>query len=499
MTSCPNCNSDSIIKKGKEFARGVVKQRYKCKSCEVNFYSNEEDQTINLPEPSIECKKFVITTAINDTDTNEEFLENLLKYCKHNNANLIIVPIKYKTDFDDYTWDTNLSPHLVDYNVNITPKLKLMAGINVSPTIANPLAGFDSINKGTSLIIPHPQISMKCVAVNHVDKSAILHTTGTISHPVYSNTKTGHRATLDYSFSALIIEVDDEIDDFHIRVLNADFDGNFYDLNTHYTTDAIYKIDNVAAIVVGDEHIINIDPEIMNTTFTTKNSIVNTLNPTWIVRHDVLDFYSANHHHKNNFLLQYKKFIKNENVVEDELDITIDTIIATTPKDSVSIIVSSNHNDHLGRWLQECNPKLEPWNAKLYHQLMYRMLDNLECGIEDTAFETYYAENYSNPKVRFIKETESFKIHDIELALHSADGINGSRGSAAQFSRLGVKTIIGHSHTPNIVGDCYQVGHSCKDKMSYNKGPSSWHNSHCIIHNDGSRQMLFVKSGKWRL
>jgi transposase-like protein len=56
MTSCPNCNSDSIVKKGKEFARGIVKQRYKCKSCEVNFYSNEEDQTINLPEPSIKCK-----------------------------------------------------------------------------------------------------------------------------------------------------------------------------------------------------------------------------------------------------------------------------------------------------------------------------------------------------------------------------------------------------------------------------------------------------------
>lgn len=497
MNICPSCNSLSVIKKGKDFARGIIKQRYKCKSCEVNFYIEDLPEK-EIPSESSNIGKWVITTAINNTETDYEFLETLLSYCKINGAKLLIVPIKYKTD-DDYTWDSHLLPYFISENTILVNGLQLLAGINVSPTVVNPLTSFETISKGNSLIIPHPQIMMKCIAVNHIEKSAILHTTGCVSMSNYTQTKSGERANISHSYSAIVVEEDLEIDDFHIRVLNADHLGGFYDLNKYYEGNKMELTKTVPAIVIGDEHVVHIDDEVKQATFTNKDSLISELKPDYIVRHDVLDFYASNHHHKHNFLLQYKKFNDGTNKVEDELIDTIDYLLRTTPIESTSLIVSSNHNDHLTRWLQECNPKSEPWNAKFYHGLMYLMLNDIDDGNSHIPFQLWYKNNYDIDRVQFIKESESFLIQGIEVALHGHSGINGSKGSATQFSKLGMKTIIGHSHTPQIVGDCFQVGHSCKDKMGYNQGPSSWNNAHCIIHEDGSRQMIFIKKGKWKL
>ena len=498
MNTCPSCNSLSVIKKGKDFAKGIVKQRYKCKSCEVNFYI-EDLPYQELPAEVSYTGKWVITTAINDTETNYEFLETLLEYCERNSAKLLIVPIKYKNDNEDYTWDSNLLQYFISENTLLVNNLQLLAGINVSPTVVNPLTSFETFSKGKSLIIPHPQIMMKCIAVNHIEKSAILHTTGCVSVPNYTQTKSGERANISHAFSAIVIEEDTEIDDFHIRVLNSDDFGGFHDINRYYFGNTMEFSKTVPAIVIGDEHVVHMDEEVKCATFTNEDSIISVLNPEYIVRHDVLDFYASNHHHRHNFLLQYKKFNDNTNRVEDELCDTIDYLLRTTPIDSKSLIVSSNHNDHLTRWLQDCNPKSEPWNAKFYHGLMYLMLDDIDDGNSHIPFQLWYKENYDIDRIEFIKESETFMIRGIEVALHGHSGTNGSRGSATQFSKLGMKTIIGHSHTPQIVGDCFQVGHSCKDKMGYNQGPSSWNNAHCIIHEDGSRQMIFIKKGKWKL
>lgn len=508
MKVCSNCNSTNIIKKGKDTSG--QKQRYKCNDCLTNYYipfnpSLEDERGTDDITPPVDIvkdhknRKWVITTAINDSSTNDAFLETLLAYCDYNKAELLIVPIKYKNNCDEYTWDEELDDFYIDENINLTRDLTLFAGVPISPTAANPLTSFEILSRGKSAIIPHPQLMMKCVAVDHINKGAILYTTGCISNMTYTATKAGERANISHSMSALIVEEDDDIDDFHIRVLNCDQHGGFYDLEKYYSRDFIWNLKNVPAIVIGDEHVAHLDLAVVDATFKSYDSLINSLNPVHIVRHDVLDFYASNHHHKNDFFLQYKKFLDGTHIVEDELVDTIEYLIGTTPKSSTSIIVSSNHNDHLTRWLQEGNPKLEPWNAKLYHKLMYLKLASIEKEEHLTPFELWYNNEFDFDSIRFIKESESFKIMDIELALHGHYGTNGSRGSALQYSKLGIKTIIGHSHTPMIIGDCFQVGHSCKSKMGYNQGPSSWHNAHCIIHQDGSRQMVFIKGGKWKL
>jgi hypothetical protein len=101
-------------------------------------------------------------------------------------------------------------------------------------------------------------------------------------------------------------------------------------------------------------------------------------------------------------------------------------------------------------------------------------------------------------RVRVLDEDESFRLGGVELGMHGDRGPNGSRGSIRNLRRIGVKSIIGHSHSPGIDEGCYQVGTSTRLRLEYNHGASSWLNCHCILHADGKRQLVVIVDGYWR-
>jgi len=89
-------------------------------------------------------------------------------------------------------------------------------------------------------------------------------------------------------------------------------------------------------------------------------------------------------------------------------------------------------------------------------------------------------------------------VGGIELGMHGNRGLNGSRGSIRNLRRIGVKSVIGHSHCPGIDEGCYQVGTSTRLRLDYNHGASSWLNAHGIVHADGKRQIVVIVDGNWR-
>ena len=451
-----------------------------------------------MTQTNTNCKIIVITSAQNNANVNREFLDSLVGYCNRRSASLYIVPVKYDVpDGVDIVWDFP-GDYLLDDTVKVCDKLRVLANINISPTIENPLAGLDYLSKGDSLIIGHPQLQMKTLAVNSVESPAIIITTGSCTEPNYSVTKSGEKARFNHSYSAVVIEKD--VDCFHIRVLNADETGGFYDIDGYQHLDTFTELDRIEALVTGDEHAVFIDTDVLNATYMDNDSIVRRLKPKYIVRHDVLDCYSVSHHHRNNFFVRYGKFHANQHKIEDELVQTLSHILLTTPDDCENIIVGSNHNDHLERWLNETDPKLEPWNAKMYHRLMYLMLEHMEIGDGDFSYTSpfrLWVEEFGLENIKFIGRNESFKIFDIEISNHGDVGTNGSRGSLLQYSRLAFKNIIGHSHSPGIKSGAYQVGTSSKLKMDYTKGPSSWLHCHCIVYPNGKRQLINIINGKW--
>jgi hypothetical protein len=340
---------------------------------------------------------------------------------------------------------------------------------------------------------------MKSLAVSATRHPAILHTTGAISHPEYTNTKVGEKALFNHSYSAVLVEIDSD-NDFHIRVLNSDESGEFYDLDKRYYPSGKVEEAQISALVTGDEHAIFACPDVEAATYTNSDSIVRTLKPDYVVRHDLLDCASVSHHTRKDIIKSVGKSIFGTNKIEDELRSTVN-YLGRTSGNYENIIVSSNHNDHLMRWFSEIDIRTEPHNAIFYHKMMWKILDSMvktDTGFTHIdPFEQYCIDtNVKN--TRFLSSDESFCIADVELSAHSDKGTNGSRGSINQFANLPQKYVIGHSHTPGIVGGAYQTGTSSRLKLDYTAGLSSWMNTHCTVYSNGKRQLINIINGKWK-
>jgi hypothetical protein len=502
MVTCQHCGSKNITRNGGNFnTKAGLKSRKKCLDCGTSFTVLIEAET----KVKSDVRSLVITSAINGTGTNRAFLNCLKNYADHNNCDLLIIPTRHKNLGEAYEpdFDENVEPYLIDSTIEYPEYgLRIFGGLKLSASLENPLSGLDPLSKGHTLIVGHPQVQLRTLPRVHDKYPPILTTTGSVSLKPYQNTKPGVKASFNHSYSAIVVEFDELLGDkfVHVRHLNYDEDTNgFFDLNTHYNeTDVDVFADAAKALITGDEHAIFADPVVKHVTYTAPNSLVNILGPEIIVRHDVLDSHSISHHHKKDFIKTFKKHSKNMQSLEKELDITISYLNQTTPHFADSFIVQSNHNEHLTRWLNECNPKNEPWNAKIYHKLMYEILDRIDRGINDVDPFQLYAFGKLNDNIHFVKRHDELVVDDIHLASHGDEGNNGARGTRDQFSILPDKTVIGHSHSPGIEKGCYQVGTSSLLRLGYNTGASSWHHCHCIIHQNGKRQLVFITNGKYR-
>jgi hypothetical protein len=83
------------------------------------------------------------------------------------------------------------------------------------------------------------------------------------------------------------------------------------------------------------------------------------------------------------------------------------------------------------------------------------------------------------------------------LGQHGDVGSGGSRGSLLQFRTLNTKIIVGHYHSPGRKDGAMAVGTSTSLRVGYNLGPSSWLQSHVIIHNDGKAQHINFINGEY--
>ena len=62
---------------------------------------------------------------------------------------------------------------------------------------------------------------------------------------------------------------------------------------------------------------------------------------------------------------------------------------------------------------------------------------------------------------------------------------------------LNTKIIVGHYHSPGRKDGAIAVGTSTHLRVGYNNGPSSWLQSHVIIHNNGKAQHINFIDGEF--
>lgn len=500
---CIYCNSSNVKSNGGRYnTQKGLKSRWRCFGCMSTFTYLEK--TSAVAKTKLSRRTLVITSAINNATTNVDFLETLKVYCEENQADLLIIPVRHKNVGEAYIdeFDSNIEKYLLRENLEYPDfKFKIVGSLKLSASLENPLSGLDPMTKGDTLVVGHPQVQLRTLPRFNDIYPPILTTTGTVSNKPYSTTKPGIKAIFNHSFSAVVVEFDEKDKKKFVHVRHLNFDNelkSFYDLDRIYDRNGSGSSKTIKALITGDEHAVSTDKDVKLATYTDDHSIVKTLRPEWIIRHDILDCHAISHHDKKNFFNRYKKHYQGKQYIEKELDETIQYLNETTPQWATSIVIASNHNEHLERWLNEIDPKEEPWNAKIYHELMYKIIDKIEAAEEYDPFEIYAEGKVSN-NILFYKRADTFIMDNILMSAHGDVGVNGSRGSRDQFSTLPGKTIIGHSHSPGIEKGCYQVGTSSKLRLGYNIGsPSSWHHCHCLVYPNGKRQLVFITYGKYR-
>ncbi len=458
------------------------------------------------------AKRFIITSAVNNCLLDTSVWASIEQYAKHNDAEIIVIPVRYKNPtgwtaleenqnaMDNAWWPEEIEPYACDELIKIHPDLWVMSHVRIQATATTPLSGLDALSRDASAIFGHANLQMKMVATPQSKLPKILYTTGSCSQPFYSDTKSGIKGEFHHGMGALVVELNGS--KFHMRAVVADDTGSFYDLDKYYTPTKVEKSKGALALITGDEHAIFADKRCRAATYEGEDSITAVLKPKELIRHDIFDGYSISHHNRKDPVIQYSKHKEGHNSLEWELNATKDYIESTTPKGTKNVIVASNHNDFLMRWMKSCAvPWEEPWNAELWHSLWGSVLRSVafqERGvIHDNPFALWMGERLSG-SYEFLPTDSAYSIKDVVVGMHGHHGINGSRGSVNQFAKLGVKTVIGHVHTPAIKHGSYAVGTSTSLKLDYTHGPSTWAHCHCAIYPNGKRQLIFIVNGKWR-
>jgi hypothetical protein len=453
----------------------------------------------------LKAENYFITSAQNDTPPDTGFLAAAEVWKRDQHGAIGVLPIRYKNptqksdpseEQDDYGWDDRLREHMLENALEIAPGLVVQGDVRIQATARRPLSSLEARSKGNSAIYGHSQLAMQTIATPQFKLPKILYTTGSITQRNYSSTKMGNLAAFHHVNGAIIVERRGK--NFFIREINWDGKG-FYDLDRYYTPKGVFKSKGVASLSMGDSHVWFADPDVTEATFEADDSVTNVLKPDWLIWNDVLDAYSISPHHFKNPFTRIVKTLNGRGNLRTEFDDTIAYIRDHTGAAS-NKIVYSNHNEHVLYWLRAGEAHVEPENAELYYWLKWRMLQEAKMAahgvVHPDPFELYARGKL--PRTDFLGPDDSFRLHGVELGMHGHLGPNGARGSAANLSKIGTRSIIGHVHSPAIFEGCYAVGTSSRLRLEYNAGPSSWLNTHAVVHPNGRRQMIHILNGQWR-
>jgi len=450
-------------------------------------------------------KRFFITTAVNGQFVHPGFMESINTYCKKNKTKLLILPChdpahnldnQIEWHFDDVIsqngHDIVFSELSLNSNIHIS-------GLRVTAKQINPTTGLARVsqNKG-SFIFGSPKQPLEFNPVASKKMPHALMGTGACTVKNYKTTKgnslrSAFLADHDHELGGLIVEIeDDKI--YHFRQIQIDVKGKFIDLGIEYSGKSTKAVRGTR-LVLGDYHAGEHEESAVNAW----EQIINQLKVEELFLHDVHNGLSTNHHEEKNMILRAKRAQEvNQISLEAELKITAREIDRMASLESVKkvVIIKSNHDEFLNRWLNECRFKNDPINFQLGCRLADKSIDGadpLQEGIKEVGGLKH------SRKVLWLKRDQDYKFADIELGAHGDVGPNGARGSKANLEKAYGKCVIGHSHTPGILRGVFQVGTTSKFQLGYNRGASSWMHTSCLVYPNGQRQLINSIGGKWRL
>ncbi len=453
--------------------------------------------------------RYVITSAQNNTFVHDKFLKSLLVYCEENDAELLVSTFHYnKNGFqngnDKEVWfDPKIREYIIDDSCLIGSDLVFCGELNILPTAVNPLSGLHNYTNEMSAIIPHAKLQVESLATGQDVHAKILYTTGSVTQRNYVQMKAGQKAEHHHCFSALSVELDED-GDWFVRQLNAESDtGEFYDLDRKFTPKGCFFDNCVEAINWGDIHAAKLNKMVAITSWgDSPKSIVNTLKPKKLLAHDTMDMCYKNHHGIGDPYFLFQMYSHKTESVEDEINLTVDVLKDMAGKCEELVVIESNHDLAIERYLKEQDYRKDPLNAIFFLKMQ---LNNYQKMFRKERLQTFkdacdiVTEGNMPDNIKFLTTDESYRVVDIECGSHGDRGSNGTRGSVNSFQKQGIKYNIGHGHSFCVKDGVWMAG-ACMsaEESGYAKGASSWSFTHVITYKNGKRTGITIKEGKWK-
>lgn len=470
---------------------------------------------------------FILTCAQNNTDVHLPTWTNLLALAEHEGAKVFVSTFLYskrglgarndkaqivkkdgskRSDLDEIWFDQRVMPFINNDRVEIAKGLVWCGELNIIPTAASPLTGLEVYTGRKSMVAPHVTQQMASVAAyGEGDGAKLNFATGTVTQRNYIQRKEGFKAEFHHMYGAVIVEVD-EAGHWWVRQLNADSDGTIYDLHLRVQDGKITKGHWTEGVTGGDTHEDEKDPDVHRIKYE-KGGMIDVLKPKYNFVHDLLNFARRGHHSRKDPYHAIQMHVEKRESVQEEIAGCRSFLEEIKRPWMQTVVVNSNHDRHLDRWLSETDGRFDPVNAKYWSWLNGLKINLIYDGNATDLFGLCV--NDCDPvwntvnRVKFLQEDEGFITckafgGGIENGMHGDRGANGARGSLRQFAKMGRRCNVAHSHAAGGYQGAMQAGTNSKKKLSYNHGASSWSQTDIITYVNSKRTFVTFAFGKWR-
>lgn len=446
-------------------------------------------------------KRFVITTAVVGCQVHEGFLDSIQTYCKDKDAMLLVLPAADPASAGDWNLDPDLGVESIVFGDLALNSNLFLCSIKLSAKQIDPTTGLDRIGqRNGSFIYASPKQRLKFMPVSNVKHPHAEMTTGAITMPRYLNyditekymsDRTAYIANYDHVIGAIVVEIQDK-SRYHFRQIQADPKGGFVDLGDYYCGDKKEKM-YAEALSMGDWHSGETDPNAVKAW----KEVISLVKPKKLFVHDGFNGLSINHHERDRQIRRAVLAKRGLLNLESELTGFAKDLQGMTNWGSIQkvIVVKSNHDIFLDRWLDSGEHVDDPHNYELGAELALAMVQGknpLQYAVEKLGLK-------AKKKVQWLDMDEDYFIAKIQCGAHGHKGPKGSRGSLIGMEKSYGQSVTGHAHGPEILRGAWQNGTSSFLKLSYNSGPSDWVQSSTLIYPNGMRQLINSFDGNWRM
>jgi transposase-like protein len=465
-------------------------------------------------------KRFILTSAQNNTYVHEAFWKNLLAMASHYDAKILVGTFSYnqnnygklavkrgtKKCYENALWfDPAIEPYISDAKIELAPGLLWCGNMNLLPTLDNPISGLETYGGSSSVIFPHAKIEMRSIATMPDMPVKMIYTTGAITLMNYLQKGLGIKAEHHHRYAFLLVEVDSS-GNWWVRQVAARKDGRtIQDFNVLVENGEVKsKQAHVDAITWGDLHATISQPEVVSSSL----NMLDALHPKYQFIHDIMEGASTNRHlqGKTEPFKRFHTWLRGLHRVDEELKQTRAVVEKYLRPWCETVVPDSNHDrSWLRSWLENYDYRYDPANAELFLRLQNFAYAEIRSGKlpKNINFAEYAFEKEARLKVgavKFLLPDESFEVDEVECGMHGHLGPNGAFGSPTNLSKIGKKATTAHTHSCGIFHGLYVAGTSTKltPEWTYTSGPSSWSHSHVVLYPNGQRTVVTLKNGRWR-